>query len=123
MDVKYYGLKGAQELYALWFLKRVLRMIRTSSAIARIYYHHALKRHHESIRTLLSLTEDSILDCVGTGGRDEDIRRILMLIRYRWCKFQTGWSLRDSFQFGNIPGESLATSEARTSVAAAAATD
>lgn len=107
-DVEYLGLEKAQELYALWFLERALRIIRESWAIAQLYYRHVLKRHLGRIRTLLSemgtmaCMEDSILDCLLMESRNEDVRRLVMLIRRRLSKFPTGQSLRHQFRSGDI---------------------
>lgn len=46
--------------------------------------------------------EDSMLECLQTERRDEDVKTLLMLIRRRLSKFQTGQSLRHLFRLGDI---------------------
>lgn len=53
-DVAYWGLEIAQVLCALWFLERAARMIRSSWAVAQMYYRHLLRYHNGRIWTLLN---------------------------------------------------------------------
>ncbi|KAJ9644788.1 hypothetical protein H2204_001250 [Knufia peltigerae] len=123
-EVECWGLQAARELYALWFFQRATRVVRSSWAVAQMYYCHALERHRAIIRArlrgmiVIGIIKDSISDCLRMKRRDEEIRSMLMFIRRRLSKSRTGQSLRHSFQLGDvIQAESLATSVTRTSIA------
>lgn len=91
-DVKYWGLENAQELYALWFVERAIRIIQEAWAIAQMYYRHLLKHHNHEIQTLLSgmgTIGGSVLDFGKTERRGEDLEKQLMLIRHRLSNFES----------------------------------
>ncbi|KAK7928948.1 hypothetical protein LTR80_011849, partial [Exophiala xenobiotica] len=106
--VEYWGLENARKIYAYWFLRRAIRIIRKTWAIAEMYYRHVLKRYNRRIWSLLSVSGmmstmgDSMLDDFQTERGDEDVRRQLALIRRRLPKFQTAHSLRHLFWLGDI---------------------